>query len=99
MQRVPDQDQKCPQELHRDPQQNATHKLIYRGCTYEVPQQRVRCPEQAHARRTQLVDRQLIYRGNIYEVMPLPETRQIVTKIQRQLIYRGVSFIKEIEVV
>jgi Domain of unknown function (DUF4278) len=91
-------DQRSTQELNCASDQKLTRTLIHRGNTYEVPQQPALCPEPARSRGAQLVGRYLIYRGNTYQVIPLPESRQPATKIYRQLIYRGVSFAKEIEV-
>jgi hypothetical protein len=85
-----------------DPQASPqTHKLIYRGHTYTVPQNRPSLSplEHALARQQELIGCQLIYRGHTYKVMPIADTLLTVTTIHRRLWYRGVSWIKAIDMI
>jgi Domain of unknown function (DUF4278) len=87
--------QPISQEIHP---QWITHKLIYRGNTYELTQPRIDPIERARSRRESLIGYPLIYRGNTYELIPIQEAKEPKQKIIRTLIYRGVSFQKAIDV-
>jgi hypothetical protein len=78
--------------------QRVTHKLIYRGHSYELTQPRIDPIERARSRRESLIGYRLIYRGNTYEVIPNQEPIGPVQQVIRTLIYRGVRFEKAINV-
>jgi hypothetical protein len=79
-------------------QESMTHKLTYRGSTYEISQQRIDPIERARSRRESLIGYPLIYRGNTYIMIPNHEPIEPVQQVIRTLIYRGIRFEKAINV-
>jgi hypothetical protein len=78
--------------------QQITHKLTYRGHSYERTLPRIDPIERARSRGESLIGYQLIYRGNTYEVIPNQEPIEPAQQVIRTLIYRGVRFEKAINV-
>ncbi|MGB8699780.1 MAG: DUF4278 domain-containing protein [Thermosynechococcaceae cyanobacterium] len=67
-----------------------THKLIYRGLTYDVPQNPV--PARSPAEMLQLLGKRLSYRGLTFEIVPAFMMANPVPKPVQQLRYRGLTF-------
>jgi hypothetical protein len=67
-----------------------THKLRYRGTTYEVPSHKplTRSPEEV----AQLIGKRLTYRGTTYEIVPASVAEVSLPWVAHQLCYRGVTY-------
>jgi hypothetical protein len=67
-----------------------THKLHYRGTTYEVPSQKsLTCsPEEA----AQLIGKCLTYRGTTYEIVPASVSEVSLPWVAHYLHYRGMTY-------
>jgi Domain of unknown function (DUF4278) len=67
-----------------------THKLSYRGTTYEVPSHKplTRSPEEV----AQLIGKRLTYRGTTYEIVPASVSEVSLPWVAHQLRYRGVTY-------
>jgi Domain of unknown function (DUF4278) len=69
-----------------------THKLTYRGTTYEVPAHKPlsRSSEEV----AQLMGKRLTYRGTTYEIVSAPVPEVSLPQVAYKLCYRGVTYIK-----
>jgi Domain of unknown function (DUF4278) len=67
-----------------------THKLHYRGTTYEVPSRKplTRSPEEV----AQLIGKRLTYRGTTYAIVPASVSEVSLPWVAHQLCYRGVTY-------